>query len=387
MKAAGPVYPWRSHNRFSLLVDGPQFFPRMLEAIAQAEQAIAFEFYLVEAGHCARQMVGALTGAAERGVQVRCLLDGYGTLALGAELRGQLQAAGVEVRYYNPPAMHLRLRNLHRDHRKLLIIDQSAAFVGGAGITDEFWNIADPAAAWHEAMIEMSGPVLQDWRVLFDRTWARSLHPRVWRLPTPRRAARLPALPQWNEGAGRVAYAAAHQHRDVLQSLLRQMYGARQRIYMATPYFLPTGKVRRALIRAARRGVDVQLLLTGCNSDHPPVRYAGQRFYARLLRHGVRIHEYGERFLHMKMVLVDDWVSMGSCNFDHWNLRWNLEANIEILDADTTRAVNDCFQRDFACSHEIGYREWQRRSRWTRLRQHLWGGLDRLVMHFLLNRQ
>ncbi|MGD5652412.1 phospholipase D-like domain-containing protein, partial [Xanthomonas citri pv. citri] len=111
-----------------------------------------------------------------------------------------------------------------------------------------------------------------------------------------------------------MAYADARQHRDILQSLVRALNGSRRRIWLATPYFLPTWKVRRALRKAAQRGVEVRLLLAGRLTDHAPVRYAGQRYYPRLLRAGVRIHEYQPRFLHLKMVMVDDWVSVGSCN-------------------------------------------------------------------------
>ena len=134
---------------------------------------------------------------------------------------------------------------------------------------------------------------------------------------------------------------------------MRNLRRAQNRIWLATPHFLPTGKVRRALIRAARRGVDVRLLLTSRNTDHPPVRYAGQRFYPRLLRAGVRIYEYQPHFSHLKMVLVDDWVSIGSCNFDYWNLRWNLEANLEAIDAAFSAQVQQSFERDFQHSREI----------------------------------
>ena len=148
----------------------------------------------------------------------------------------------------------------------------------------------------------------------------------------PLRRPSLPAIPPLGPGLGRVAYADAEQHRDILQSLVRNLLRARRTIWLATPYFLPTWRVRRALRRAAKHGVDVRLLLTGRNTDHAPVRYAGRRYYPRLLKAGVRIFEYQPRFLHLKMVLVDDWVSLGSCNFDHWNLRWNLDANLEAFD-------------------------------------------------------
>ena len=117
------------------------------------------------------------------------------------------------------------------------------------------------------------------------------------------------------------------------------------------------------------------------------MRYAGQRYYPRLLRAGVRIFEYQPRFLHMKVALVDDWTSIGSCNFDHWNLRFNLEANIEVLDVDFTAAVADSLVTDFTDSREIDIQLWHSRSLWMRLHQRLWGWLDRLVVNFLDRRR
>ncbi|MNY30507.1 putative cardiolipin synthase YbhO [compost metagenome] len=184
-----------------------------------------------------------------------------------------------------------------------------------------------------------------------------------------------------------MAYADARQHRDILQSLVRALRGARQRIWLATPYFLPTWKVRRALRKAAKRGVEVRLLLSGRHTDNPPVRFAGQRYYPALLRAGVQIFEYQPRFLHLKMVLVDDWVSIGSCNFDHWNLRFNLDANLEALDPQLTAAVVASFQADFADSLEISQELWHARPWWRRVQERLWGWLDRLVVNLLDRRR
>lgn len=380
MSLAGAVFPWRRDNRFRLLVDGPQYFSAMLETIHSAQQHIDLELYLVEDGNCLDLVLPALEAAARRGVRVRCLFDGFGCLRMGQANRERLAAAGVELRLYNPLSLRLKFRNLHRDHRKLLLVDGHMGYVGGAGITDEFWNPREPDHHWHEVMVEMSGPLLQDWQELFDSQWDNCLKRRIWQLPLPQKAPSIPLLPE-GAGLGRVAYAAARQHRDILHSLLHNLLHAKTRVWLATPYFLPTGRVRRALMRAARRGVDVRLLLTSRNTDHPPVRYAGQRFYPRLLRSGVRIFEYQPHFTHLKMVLVDDWVSIGSCNFDHWNLRWNLEANLEAIDAPLTEQVTRSFECDFARSVEIDLRKWYARPLHLRLYQRMWGWLDRLLVN------
>ena len=386
MGVAGPVFPWRTGNQFELLVDGHQFYPRMLTRIQEARSQLDLEFYLVEDGQCAERVIEALVDACARGVKVRCLFDAFGSSGLSQKHSDRLIEAGVELRLYNPLAARHYLRNFHRDHRKIVLVDGQYGFVGGAGITDEFWQPMPegiPELTWHEIMVEIQGPLLADWQALFDAQWQAYDRWSSWPfpLPLPLLRRRTPLEPKVDSGVGRVAYAASRRHRDILYNLLRRLRRAKGRIYLATPYFLPTRKIRRALSKAARRGIDVRLLLTGEHTDHPPIRYAGQRHYGRLLRAGVRIYEYQPCFVHLKMGLVDDWVTLGSCNFDHWNLRWNLEANLEAIDPSLISAVEQCFERDFANSIEINFGQWQARPWFIRWYQHLWGYLDRLLVY------
>lgn len=380
MASRGTIYPWRAGNRFELLLDGAVFFPRMLAAIAAAAQQVEVELYLIEDGQCSERLVDTLCRAAARGVRVRGLFDAYGAAGLAAPARERLLAAGVELRWYNPLRWRRGVRNFHRDHRKLVLVDGRLAYVGGTGATDEFWLPSESRSPWHEVMVEIEGPLVGDWQQLFEHQWRARF---AWRPRHQPLALSLPDCPPAGLGLGRVAYADAAQHRDILLSLLRALRGARQRVWLATPYFLPTWKIRRALRRAAARGVEVRLLLAGRHTDHPPVRFAGQRYYPKLLKAGVRIFEYQPRFLHLKMVLVDDWVSVGSCNFDHWNLRFNLDANVEALDPGFTQAVAACFIEDFAVSREITLDDWQQRPWWRRAQQRLWGWLDRLAVNLL----
>ncbi|MBD1553369.1 phospholipase D-like domain-containing protein [Pseudomonas typographi] len=379
----GPVFPWRNGNRFELLIDGPRFFPRMLAAIERAQAQVDLELYLVEAGACAEAVVAALEAAAQRGVAVRCLFDGYGSLKLGSALVLRLTEAGVELRHYNPVHWRRGMRNLYRDHRKLLLVDRELAVVGGTGLTDQFWRPGAEQSEWHETMVQIDGPLVADWQMLFDRQWRANLRRTEWRPPTHFGLPRLPKVPSQGEGFGRVAYADARQHRDILRSLVRALNSGQRRIWLATPYFLPTWTVRRSLRRAASRGIDVRLLLTGPRTDHPSVRYAGHRYYPRLLRAGVKIFEYQPCFLHLKMVLVDEWVSIGSCNFDHWNLRFNLEANLEALDPALTAAVQASFEHDFGQSRQVTLDAWEARPFLRRVQQRLWGWLDRWVANML----
>lgn len=380
------VFPWRQGNSFALLIDGGVFFPRMLELIEAAQEQVALELYLLESSACAAVLIQALCGAAQRGVSVRCLFDAYGGQGLQQVQRRQLREAGVQLQWYNPLRWKHGVRNFHRDHRKLLLVDGQFAFVGGTGATDEFWTPGEAASRWHEVMVEISGPLVLDWQQLFERQWLACQARIAWRPRLPLRLRPL-ALPPAGQGLGRVAFADALQHRDILQSLVRALHGSQRRIWLATPYFLPTWRVRRALRKAASRGVEVRLLLSGRHTDHPPIRFAGQRYYPGLLKAGVQIFEYQPRFLHLKMVLVDDWVSVGSCNFDHWNLRFNLDANLEALDPALAASVAASFQADFAESQEITLDDWRARPLWRRLQQRLWGWLDRLAVNLLDRRR
>jgi phosphatidylserine/phosphatidylglycerophosphate/cardiolipin synthase-like enzyme len=363
------AFPWRKGNHFELLIDGREFFPRMLEAIELARRRVWLEIYLFESGAVADRFIDALARAARRGLDVRVLVDDFGVARLNAVDRQRLTAAGVVLRYYNPLHMRKWLGNFFRDHRKLLITDSSAAFVSGTGITDEFEDRATPDLSWRETAVRITGPVLADWETLFRQVWREHLGET---LPS---AGTAPAG-KADGMSGRVATSASLRQQDIRRSLYRHVRAADQRIWIATAYFVPSRKLLRGLKGAAQRGVDVRLLLPGPFTDHPAVRHAGRRFYTGLLKYGVRVFEYQPRFLHAKTMLCDQWVTIGSSNFDRWNLRWNLEANQEVGDARFAAGVQQMFERDFLECIEIRLDDWRRRSLRQRLREHLWGRVD-----------
>lgn len=362
-------FPWRPGNDFELLRDGREYFPRMLDAIARARHDVLLEIYLFESGTVADRFITAFAQAAARGVAVRVLTDDFGAAGLARPDRERLRAAGVEVVFYNPLRYRKLLANAFRDHRKLLIVDGETAFVSGTGLTDEFDDPRHPDRSWRETAVRIAGPVLADWVALFERAWSQ--HARTAPvLPVA------PALKPADGMRGRVVPASSLAVQDLRRSLYRRVRNAEQRVWLATAYFVPSRKLLRAFRRAARQGADVRLLLPGPHTDHPAVRHAGRRFYARLLRHGVRIFEYQPRFLHTKTLICDQWVSIGSSNFDRWNLRWNLEANQEVDDQRFAEAVVVMFDADFRESVEIDSAHWRRRRWVSRLRERFWGRVD-----------
>ncbi|TLY62702.1 MAG: phosphatidylserine/phosphatidylglycerophosphate/cardiolipin synthase family protein [Gammaproteobacteria bacterium] len=362
-------WPWRLGNEFRLLDDGGVFFARMLAAIEEARRYVLLEMYLVRSGAVATRFIDALGRAAGRGARVCVMFDGFGALGLTRADRRRLLDAGLELRFFNPLRFGNRLSNLLRDHRKLLLADGRVAFVGGAGLTDDFAPGAR-RGPWRELMVEIQGAVIADWQRAFARTWRRC-GPELALVEPPACEAHA------DGAAGRLSLSEARQRSVLANGVLRRIDSATARAWIMSAYFVPSRRFRKALRRAARRGVDVRLLLPGARTDHPWVRQAARRFYGKLLRNGVKIFEYQSRMLHAKMILCDDWVSVGSSNLDRWSFRWNLEANQEIADADFANAAAAVFAGDFAVSRALSRRYWRQRAWLDRVRETIAGLLDR----------
>jgi len=363
-------WPWREGNQFHLLEASEQYFERMIQAIDDAQSYILLEMYLVESGIVAGRFIDAFVRAAQRGVSVRLVLDGFGSLGLLQMDRRRLIDAGVELRVYNVVHLRKRLHNFLRDHRKLMLVDRRVAFVGGIGLTDEFGLTGPPGWPWRDLVVEIHGPVVSDWQQAFARTWRRSGEELTLQLP--------PVDPLPGAGArGRIVLSEAWYRSELANAVAQRIIGANKRAWIMSAYFVPSRRFRKALRRAARRGVDVRLVVPGSLTDHPWVRHAARRFYGKLLRNGVRIFEFQPRVLHGKMSICDDWVSVGSSNLDRWSFKWNLEANQEIDNAAFSDVAAAVFEKDCGQSLELDRRRWARRAWVDRLQERLAGTLDR----------
>ncbi|MGO8854352.1 MAG: phospholipase D-like domain-containing protein [Steroidobacteraceae bacterium] len=332
--------PMRDGNRFTLLSDAHVYFARMLAAIDASQHYVLAEFYLVESGRVIDRFIAAFARAAARGICVRVLFDAFGARGLKDADRARLRAAGVDLVFFNVPRWRAFPRMFVRDHRKLLVVDGTAGFTGGAGLTDVFSPDVQPDSSWSDCMVEIAGPVLDDWHALFARTWKRCAHREL-------DVVRQPSAALQPGERGRVAASAGLGTKEVGRSVIKRVRKAKIRVWIATAYFWPSNRLRRALRRAARRGVDVRLLLPSARTDAPVARGVGRLFYARLLSSGVAIYEYQPSFLHAKLVLCDDWVSIGSSNLDRWEILWNLDANQEIDSPAFARQVEGTFVQIF----------------------------------------
>ncbi len=296
-----------STRELALLDGGAEAYPRMLEAIDSATLRVHLEVYAFEREGVGSRFVSALTAAAHRGVEVKVIVDGWGSIGESRALASTLREAGIKVRIHNP-LTSVFLGRIWRNHRKLLLVDDAVAFLGGINIGDRY-AAQEGRPGWADLALELRGDLCARLRARLN-AGASTLEAGPVRL----------LLSGFGGGWRlRARYLAA-------------LAQARRRVVLAHAYFLPDRGFVRALKRAARRGVEVHLLLPG-RSDVPFARVATQRLYRTLLKAGVRIHEWTATTLHAKAAVVDDQrLLVGSFNLDPLSLV-NLETLVEVEDA------------------------------------------------------
>lgn len=325
---------WTSGNELSLLENGEELYPRVLEAIGAAREEIVLETFIWLEGGIGDKVLDALVAAAERGVDVRVLVDGYGSPAFSAGFLERARKAGIHLRSFDPRPRFLRMRtNLFcRMHRKIVIVDGRRAFVGGLNYSDEHLRKFG-ARSKQDYAVEVAGPVVRD--IHRYCRYGAELHSgppwkrlRYWLRRFPRQMT--------NPRAGAQAlfvYRDNDQHPTDIETMYRAgIRAARERIIIANAYFFPGYRFVRDLRRAARRGVEVLLVMQG-KPDRPISVWVASILYADLLAAGARVFLYTERALHGKVAVIDDrWATVGSSNLDPFSLGLNLEANLFMLD-------------------------------------------------------
>jgi cardiolipin synthase len=339
-------------NEVVLLRSGSEFFPSLVAAIDGAQREVWLETYIFAGDETGLRVAAALARAAERGVTVRLMIDGFGTQRLPEAVSQRLSAAGVQVRIYAPVPSMLTLdrERLRRLHRKQACIDARVAFVGGINILDDLWD-PNHGALEHPRLdyaVRLRGPVVGPVEQSMSRLW--------WTVSVsqaPLRAARLERpraleenLPPPLPGGGPKMRAMlvlrdnlAHR-RAIERAYLKAIGGARREVLIATAYFFPGRRFRRALREAARRGVRVRLLLQG-RPEYVLPYLAARALYDPLLAAGVEIVEYHRSFLHAKVAVIDDWATVGSSNIDPFSLLLAREANVVVFDRQFAAGLRD----------------------------------------------
>lgn len=364
------------HGRFvpgnvvRLLRDGREAFPAMLEAIAQARRQVLLEMYWFDSDAVGKRFAEELTRALRRGVQVAIIYDSVGSIGADRAMFSELQAAGAHVLEYNPVAPWRRKVRLsfsrlsRRDHRKILVVDGSVGFTGGINLARQWAPLEDGGEGWRDDMMRIAGRAVNGLSHCFHRVWRKHALPPILHLhaspPAAEAGQRLLPVRILGERYFR------HRH-EIARDYVSRVYAATRSVYIANSYFVPDGTVRRALIRAVRRGVDVRVIVPA-HSDVEAVKYAGRAQYEKLLTAGVRLYEWQEGMFHAKTAAIDEaWCTTGTFNFDYMSLRNNLEVNASVLDRELAAEVVSSFREDLKGSHEVQLKDVMARSLSDRL--------------------
>jgi len=372
--------PTDDDGTIELLRNGTEVLPAWLAAIESARQEIVLEMYWFASDATGRRFAHALCERARAGVQVLLIYDALGSFGFDPDLLGEMVTAGIHVREFNPVApWRARFRWAGvtvRDHRKVLVVDSAVGFTGGVNLCDQAASVEQGGGGWRDDGVRITGRAVHELRTLFFDTWFRiggvvpalspGLQPRDRRQlnAAARREVGQPSTPPPSTRRAPAVQVLGHNtwtaQRTLRNLYARRIRSARERVYIANAYFVPDNKVRRALAHAARRGVDVRVIVPE-RSDVASVAWAGRALFAALLRAGVHVHYWTEGMMHAKTAVIDRWATVGSYNLDYRSLRYNLEVNVASERPDFSAAVTDSFRSDLARCRAIDVRDWARR--------------------------
>lgn len=348
---------------WDLYTEGDELYDAMVEAIGSARRSVCLESYIFASDEVGWRVAEALAEAARRGCRVRLLIDAVGSFArVSRHLLRHLRSTGVQTRRFHRWSWRRPFRYNRRNHRKLLVVDDRLAFLGGFNIHRENSRAIFGEARWRDTHLGASGELAAELARQFDAVWTGRLQ-----LAYTRQVARCAVVVSNIFRNFRRRFG--HLHADMLRA-------ARRCACLTTPYFVPDYRTQKAMLDAAGRGVTVNLLVP-YKSDVPIVRWAARALYARLLGAGVRIFEYQPRVLHAKTAVFDDeWCVIGSANIDYRSFFLNYELNLVAHDVELARRLADQFRLDLREAKEVHPAQWRRRP-WAERLEELIGRLVR----------
>jgi cardiolipin synthase len=299
-------------------------------------------------------LVEAMVERANAGVEVRLVFDAIGSSSMRGETLRRLRDAGCQTNFYQPIKWYRLHRLNNRTHRELMVVDGRVAFTGGAGVADWWYKPLKGRPTWRDTMARIEGPIVAALQGVIAENWLECCgeiltSPRHW-----------PALPAVGTAEAMLVKSSpsdrATASRVVFQMLIE---GAVSRIDISTPYFLPDRSLRRALLRAAQRGVRVRAIVPGRHSDQRMVRLASRRMFRELIDGGVAIFEYRPSMIHVKALMVDEaWVVLGTTNIDNRSFEHNDEVNVAFREPALTARLRGDFEADLAASDEVTKEAW-----------------------------
>jgi cardiolipin synthase len=344
-------------SRFEVLTNAEQFYPAMLEAIAEAQHSVNMECYIFRPDKTGRRFMRALMERARAGVTVTLIADAVGSFRFGLSAIREMRRGGCRVELYQRLRWYGLARLNNRTHRELLIVDGKVAFIGGAGIGDQWAKGQRGKRPWRDTMARVTGPVVAAIQGVFVENWVECCG-EILNGPEY-----FPSLPKKGDTSA-IVVKSSPADRTTASRVLFQMLieSATKSIRLTTPYFLPDKSLRKAFKESARRGVKIDIIVPGSHTDQRWVRLVSRRKYRELLKEGIRIYEYRAGMIHAKALNVDDlWVVLGTTNFDNRSFEHNDEVNIAIRDEEMSGRLNKDFSADLQRCEEVTMDTWKRR--------------------------
>jgi cardiolipin synthase len=384
--------PLYTGNRVTILRDGPQTFAAMFDAIRHAQHYLYLEYFILEDVHYgAEQLSDLLISRHRQGVQIDVIYDAIGSFSTPDEFFHRLRAAGIRVREFNPIDPLTAFTINDRDHRKILVADGSTAIVGGVNLSTTYQSVLErsgsgrrhrlstpttqagpaaphaPAPLWHDTDIQIDGPAVRDLKHLFEQHWRQQGGAADALAPDGG-----PIAPQGDQVVRIIGSEGGQLLPRYYATLLSAIRSATSRIWVTAAYFVPTRQEREALVRAARRGVDVRLLLPA-RSDSKAALAVQRSYYSGLLRNGVKIYERDDGMLHSKTTVMDGvWSIVGSSNFDHRSVLFNDEVDAVVIGARTGNQLEQYFLQDLKHARRIDLATWRQRPLGDKFKGYFW---------------
>lgn len=376
--------PLIAGNKVTLLFDGPRTIAAMRAAVEGARDTIHLETYLFDEDTLGQEFADLLIAKQKEGVQVNIIYDCVGTLGTPQAFYDRMEEAGIRLLPFNPVTHVHRLwrwRLNNRDHRKILVVDGRVAFAGGVNITAAYARGSvfrsktrkSKALGWRDTHLQIEGPAVASLQWLFLDTWAREQKELL-----PNRGY-FPSLLPAGDKVVRVVGSRPGGDLEIYKAYFLAIQSATKSIHITSAYFVPDVQILRALTEAARRGVEVKLVLPSV-SDSGPVFHAGHSFYTGMLKAGIRIFEMRTSILHAKTAVIDgSWSTVGSTNLDTRSFLHNQEVNIIVLGDAFGQEMETAFTDDLKESTEITLPTWRQRPLLEQVKERL----ARLIAYWL----
>ncbi|MFB7755465.1 phosphatidylserine/phosphatidylglycerophosphate/cardiolipin synthase family protein [Streptomyces sp. NPDC056121] len=362
-------------NSLVPLRNGDEIFEAMLAAIKGAEHTVDMMTFVYWRGDIAHEFADALAERARAGVRVRLMLDGFGSRLIEKDELDLMDEAGVDVAWFRKPLYLSPLKQNHRCHRKVLVVDERTAFTGGVGIAEEWCGNARDENEWRDTHVQVTGPAVDGLAAAFAQNWAEC-HDELFD-----ERDRFVHSEHHGDSVVQVVRGSASFGWQDMQTLIRVVLeSAEERVRLTTAYFAPDDYFTGLLCAAARRGVEVEILLPGPHTDKRVCQLAGQRHYEDLTACGVKIYQYQPTMMHTKTITIDRIASLvGSTNFNRRSLDHDEEVMLAVLDQDFTAALDGHFDEDREKSVLIEHGRWKRRDLVQRAREAAVGPVRRFL--------